>query len=292
MVWGNAPAPEGVTRVEDGFLRSRGLGADLTPPLSLVRDDLGIYYDPSKESRLERMIAASVALSEPQRRRAERLRTLLTRKGITKYNLEGTAPQFDAEGREVILVAGQVEDDASIRHGTDNIASNSDLLAQVRIDFPDAFVIYKPHPDVEAGLRPGIVASPMVDLIADNVAADALIHVVDRVATMTSLIGFEALMRDVPVTVYGAPFYAGWGLCDEHMEIPRRTARPDVIGLIHACLIDYPRYLDPKTGLPCPVEIVAERLASGDIPDPSWTNRSLAKLQGLFASYAHLWRRR
>ena len=36
-------------RVEDGFLRSKGLGARLIPPLSLVTDDLGIYYDPRRE---------------------------------------------------------------------------------------------------------------------------------------------------------------------------------------------------------------------------------------------------
>ncbi|MDZ7907264.1 MAG: capsular polysaccharide biosynthesis protein, partial [Gemmobacter sp.] len=45
-----------VLQVEDGFLRSRGLGAELVPPLSLVADDLGIYYDPTRESRLERLI--------------------------------------------------------------------------------------------------------------------------------------------------------------------------------------------------------------------------------------------
>ncbi|MFN3210833.1 MAG: capsular polysaccharide biosynthesis protein, partial [Roseovarius sp.] len=55
MCWaGKAPGGMPVTRIEDGFLRSRGLGAELVPPLSLVCDDLGIYYDPTQESRLER----------------------------------------------------------------------------------------------------------------------------------------------------------------------------------------------------------------------------------------------
>ena len=55
-------------------------------------------------------------------------------------------------------------------------------------------------------------------------------------------------------------------------------------------LIDYPRYFDPKTGLPCPVEIVVERLSTGDIPKAGPLNRIVAKLQGALASYAHLWR--
>ena len=108
---------------------------------------------------------------------------------------------------------------------------------------------------------------------------------------MTSLLGFEALVRGVPVTTTGAPFYAGWGLTRDLGDVPgRRQARPHLTGLVHACLIDYPRYHDPVTNTPCPVEVAIDRLASGDVPHPGTANRLLSKLQGLFASYAGLWR--
>ena len=110
---------------------------------------------------------------------------------------------------------------------------------------------------------------------------------------MTSLLGFEALIRDVSVSCYGAPFYAGWGLTDDRMAMPeRRKARPTQTQLIHACLIDYPRYHDPQTGLACPVEVVVDRLAASDIPKPGTGNRIAAKLQGIFAGFAPLWRRK
>jgi capsular polysaccharide export protein len=35
-------------RMEDGFIRSSGLGSDLLAPLSLVLDKTGIYYDASR----------------------------------------------------------------------------------------------------------------------------------------------------------------------------------------------------------------------------------------------------
>lgn len=35
-------------QVEDGFIRSTGLGTDLTAPASLVLDKTGVYYDPNK----------------------------------------------------------------------------------------------------------------------------------------------------------------------------------------------------------------------------------------------------
>lgn len=109
---------------------------------------------------------------------------------------------------------------------------------------------------------------------------------------MTSLLGFEALLRKVPVTTLGVPFYAGWGLTTDLARIPpRRRARPTLSGLVHASLIDYPRYVHPVTGAPCPVEPVVAWLADSDTHHPRGVaNRLLSKLQGVFAGKAHLWR--
>ena len=298
LVWAGKEGPGfaasgvAVRRVEDGFLRSRGLGAQLIPPLSLVTDDLGIYYDPTRESRLERLIAAP--LSAPSLLRAEALVARIKATGLSKYNLAAAAlPDLPAGHR--ILVPGQVEDDASIRLGAGLIATNLGLLAAARQANPTAVILYKPHPDVEAGLRPGAVteaeALTLADLVLPHADPVALIGAVDEVWTMTSLLGFEALLRGKRVTCLGTPFYAGWGLTQDLGRIPaRRQARPSLLALAHATLIAYPRYFDPVSLLPCPVEVVAERLASGAVPHPGLGNRLLAKAQGLLASRADWWR--
>ncbi len=292
MVWAGRAGPghEGAVRVEDGFLRSRGLGAALVPPLSLVTDDLGIYYDPSRPSRLEELIARRERLRPDQRARAERLIGLLRDAGLSKYNTGAGAPALPPGHK--LLVPGQVEDDASILAGAGAVRTNLALLRAARAARPNAVIIYKPHPDVEAGLRDGAIAAEgLADVIAANADPAALLEQVQEVWTITSLMGFEALLRRIPVTTLGAPFYAGWGLTSDLGEIPaRRRARPELAGLVHAALIDYPRYLDPVTGQPCPVEVVAERLAGGAIPRPGPFNRALSKLQGLLASRAYLWR--
>lgn len=294
MVWASKAGDdvaEGTWRVEDGFLRSRGLGAALVPPLSLVLDDLGIYYDPAQRSRLEEWIAARADLRADQRLRAEALIASLIRAGLSKYNLGGTLPALP-EGRR-ILVPGQVEDDASILKGCDTVRSNLDLLRAAREANPGAILLYKPHPDVEAGLRVGALPQgcDLADMVLNDCDPTALLGAVDEVWTMTSAIGFEALIRGVKVVTFGAPFYAGWGLTDDRGRVPlRRQARPDLAGLVHATLIDYPRYLDPLTTLPCPVEVVAERLASGQMPRGGIALNALSKLQGALASKAHLWR--
>lgn len=291
MIWaGRADDNSPAVRVEDGFLRSRGLGAELIPPLSLVTDDLGIYYDPTRPSRLEALIANREMLRLDQRLRAERLIAKLTKRRLSKYNLGGAIPTLPDGHR--IMVPGQVEDDASIRKGASGVQTNLDLLQRVRAANPTAVIIYKPHPDVEAGLRTGkIDARDLADVIATDADPTALLDQVQEVWTMTSLLGFEALLRGVQVTTLGAPFYAGWGLTQDLGTVPaRRAARPDLAGLVHAALIDYPRYYDPMTRQPCPVEVVVERLSSGTVPHPGLANRLLSKLQGAFATYAHLWR--
>jgi capsular polysaccharide export protein len=288
-----------VRRVEDGFLRSRGLGANLIPPLSLVTDDLGIYYDPSRESRLERLIQTPIP-PEAQSR-ALRLRDRIVAQGATKYNLAGEGLPDLGAGRR-ILIPGQVEDDASIRLGAGDIATNLGLVRAVAAANPGAVLIYKPHPDVEAGLRPGRIDETAIKGLIAHIAHKAdparLLAQVDEVWTMTSLLGFEALLRGLPVTCLGAPFYAGWGLTRDLGEPPARRQvdadgqalpRPNLATLIHATLIGYPRYFDPVSGLPCPPEVVLDRLNGGPISQGR-TLRVLSKLQGVLATQAHWWR--
>lgn len=253
---------------------------------------MGIYYDPTAPSQLEALIEKSGSLSNAARTRAEKLIESLINARLSKYNVGGTEIADLPKGRR-ILVPGQVEDDASIRLGTGEVKTNRDLLAACRTANPAAVILYKPHPDVEAGLRIGAVddAVELADVVLTQTDPIAALAHVDEVWTMTSLLGFEALLRGKRVTCLGTPFYAGWGLTDDRaMPVTRRTATPDLTALVDAVLIDYPRYFDPKTRLPCPVEIVVERLSTGDIPKAGRLNRIVAKLQGTMASFAYLWR--
>ncbi len=286
-----------VNLVEDGFLRSKGLGAALVPPLSLVRDSCGIYYDPTRPSDLETAIAKAARFPPEALDRAHALRTRIVGLGLSKYNLGASTPLPDLPPGPRLLVPGQVEDDASIRLGAGAVRRNADLLAAARAAYPDAVLIYKPHPDVEAGLRPGALTTAeagLADWVAEAADPSALLAHVDRVWTMTSALGFEALLREVPVTTLGTPFYAGWGLTEDRDLLPaaraRRQARPALDALVHAALIAYPRYRDPVSGRACGPEVIVDRLASGTLPAPPPGHRALSKLQGVLASQSWIWR--
>ena len=289
VVWGAGEAARSavaatpgrtLVRTEDGFLRSVGLGAAFVAPASLVFDDEGIYYDPRHPSGLER-IARTTDFDDVLLARARRLRETIVARRLSKYN-DAPDERLDMPGDRLrILVPGQVEDDASVRLGSPVVTTDAELLRRVRARWPDAFVVYKPHPDVHAGYRRGGVAPELAAALADRVVTDvsmpSLLAMVDRVETMTSLTGFEALLRGLRVATHGLPFYAGWGLTDDALALPRRDRRLTLDELVAVALILYPRYVDPTTGLPCPVETIVERLAEGrETPAPPLARLAVA----------------
>lgn len=273
-VWGSVSIPDHlvgqqITRVEDGFLRSVGLGADLTQPISWVFDDVGIYFDATRPSRLENILNTADFSPELIARANELVKRIVSL-GLSKYNLDSYGAQDSLKrlpkGRKVILVPGQVETDASIALGSSEIKSNLALTRLVRAHNPDAWIIYKPHPDVVAGVRQPGHGESQVCLYCDEVIRNGstieLIEKVDEVHTMTSLTGFEALLREKKVFCYGLPFYAGWGLTQDVSPCTRRTRHLSLAELVAGALILYPRYLSLQgKGLISPEQAITELAA-------------------------------
>lgn len=268
-VWGLRPIPgdlpEGVRllRLEDGFLRSVGLGADLIRPLSWVIDTRGIYYDATRPSDLEHHLQ-NFAPNATLVARAARLREQLVAHGLTKYNIGAGGWARPPSAQRVILVPGQVESDASLAFGAPRLQRNLDLLRAVRKANPDATVVYKPHPDVVAGLRKAGAgegdASRWCDEVLTDLPMGKLLPLVDEVHTLTSLTGFEALLRGKRVVCYGQPFYAGWGLTTDIVPPVRRSRRLSLDELVAGVLILYPAYVSRRTGHATTPEAALEEL--------------------------------
>ena len=253
-----------VIRVEDGFIRSVGLGSDLTAPYSLVFDDEGIYFDPTKSSRLETIINEYDFKSDTSlMNQARKLRQKIITTKISKYNSFEHRELNFPKNINIVLVIGQVEDDASIKYGTDGM-TNLDLIKEVSRYNKDKFIIYKPHPDVLSGNRVGDISQNIAQEYCDEVIVDISLHAilekVDEVHTMTSLTGFEALVLGKEVFTYGMPFYAGWGLTTDSKICTRRARIVNIDELIAATLILYPRYRDPKGENYCDAGVLIDRL--------------------------------
>lgn len=256
--------------VEDGFVRSVQLGATKTPPMSICLDSRTPYFDARKASDLEVLLgtydfAANPALLE----RAERGIRLLLETGISKYNNASPVDISTIYGPKTkprVLVLGQVEDDASIRFGCDRPITNNDVVRLAAQENPDAQIIYKPHPDVLSGHRP-YQSDPndvnhLCRVLREDIPLAQAFETIDHVYSITSLAGFEALLRGLKVTTIGCPFYAGWGLTDDRQPNSRRTRTLSLQELFAGAYLVYPRYFDPDTGASIEFEDVVHLLSN------------------------------
>jgi capsular polysaccharide export protein len=255
--------------IEDGFIRSVGLGSQFAPPRSLCIDPVGIYYDATRPSQLENILN-NTAFDEELLVRARRLRKLIVHSNISKYNHSDEL--FDARalkaGRPVALVAEQVPDDASLRYGRPIHSTSLALLAAVRGARPDHFIIFKRHPDIMSGARRGDFAASDYDRFADHVL-DRNVEIawagIAECHSATSQLGFEALLRGVKTHCHGAPFYSGWGLTIDGVEIDRRRRRLSIDELVAGALILYPSYRCWSSRLPCePEDVIRDIINAKD----------------------------
>lgn len=257
--------------VEDGFLRSWRPGVAGDPPLSLVIDDLGIYYDATRHSRLEALIneQGEVALDTVS------LRQRFVEGGYAKYNSAARILTEPEDDRPVILVVDQTAGDMSIEFGNAAASSFREMLDAAMDENPDARILVKTHPDVLIGKRRGnfgkLPEDDRVDWFTTPVCPAALFARTSKVYTVTSQLGFEALLRDIPVRCFGVPWYAGWGLTQDEKPCERRRARPGIDALFEAAYLRYARYLNPYSHEPGQISDVmdwidAQRLQAGAEP--------------------------
>ena len=219
-----------IYHIEDGFVRSIGLGANHIAPMSICFDKSGLYYDASQPSDLEDLLNFYDFNNDKDLMLiAKESFSRMLESSINKYNLPDTNISKNIYGPKTskrVLVIGQVEDDQSLIYGCRRLFSNLDLLKIAIAENKDAQVIYKRHPDVMLGKRQELSdireISDYIEIINSNISLKDALNQVDHVYTMTSLAGFEALMQGIRVTTLGAPFYSGWGLTDDRFPIARR----------------------------------------------------------------------
>src|SRR3546814_11056362 len=109
----------------------------------------------------------------------------------------------------------------SILKVCDRPITNNELVSIAASENPDAQIIYKPHPEVLRGTRQDSShSSPrdveqIADVIYEDISLADALDTVHHVYTITSLSGYEAILRAIRFTCLGDLCYAGWGFKDE-----------------------------------------------------------------------------
>lgn len=243
--------------IEDGFIRSLGLGLSQEPGRSIILDDLTFYYDATKPSRLETILNSSKKIGFWKRWQARRAIDFVTKHKISKYNNAPDALPDSLSAkrhRHRILLIDQRAGDASIAGA---LASDENFRRMLEKAFENANaeIVVKIHPDA---LCPGKASaiSPFLSvyegnerltIVSEAVNPYSLFAVVDEVYVVASGMGFEALMAGKPVTCFGVPYYAGWGVTSDAVVVPRRTQRRTLEEIFFVAWIHLSRYVDPRS---------------------------------------------
>ncbi|WP_320076666.1 capsular polysaccharide export protein, LipB/KpsS family [Novosphingobium ovatum] len=272
--WGRKPSGARAQRIariqgrpclllEDGLLRS--IGRD-DAALSLIVDPLGCYYDASGPSAVEAAILAGA--SADQAARAAGLARLWREGGVSKYN---HAPDYDGFLPDpYVLVVDQVAGDRSVAGALAGEAAFRRMIEAALDENPEATVLVKTHPDVltrgRGGYLPqGPLRSPRIRVIGTPCHPVRLLRHARTVYTVSSQLGFEALVWKRPLRCFGMPFYAGWGLSEDDMPpTPARAATGGrrLVDVVHGALIAASAYVDPVSGAPLTAEAAIERIAA------------------------------
>lgn len=237
-------------RLDHGFLRSQNAEAMNAMPTSLVLDHCGIHFEASIPSGLETDLQHG-SFDPTILEQARRLRNRIVA-GDVNQSRNQRQPVLAVQGQLRILVPGQIDDPAALSLA--GVHTNLQLLEAVRAAAPDAWIVYKPHPQVtrkELSDMPHDQAMKFADQCVAKGSIANMYTQVDEVHTLNSIAGFEALLHGLKVVTYGAPFYAGWGLTNDHLALPKRTRWVTLDELVAAALLRYPRYIDLRTNLPC-----------------------------------------
>lgn len=96
--------------LEDGFIRSIGLGVEGAPAFSIVEDDVGIYYDATMPSRLENILNTHGFEHDLElMQTAKDAISLIKKHHISKYNHASDIDSgyFPDDGKKRILIVAQ-----------------------------------------------------------------------------------------------------------------------------------------------------------------------------------------
>lgn len=264
-------------RCEDSFLRS--MRPALDPPLSMIIDDVGMYYDCSHPSAIER--AVNKVLSDEQVFRAAEIIKLWRKLRLSKYN---SKPEAMPSSSNYVLVVDQVLGDMSISYGGARPQSFRLMLSEAQRMYPNCDIILKVHPLAAKGIQFAFKRCWLPDIIykqsnfnlkslqRGEVIIDSsgdhpvrLIEEAQAVFTVTSQLGLEALMWGKKVYCFGRPFYSGWGLTHDCAGAPSRRSKSgskSLESIVHAAFVECTRYISPNSLKTCEVEELMAQLYS------------------------------
>ncbi|WP_201552400.1 capsular polysaccharide export protein, LipB/KpsS family [Psychrobacter immobilis] len=224
--------------LEDGFIRSGPDDESGAPPLSIVMDSQAPYFDTTRPNDLTDLIANfDFEQDGYDETLAQEMLDYYVSHRVSKYNHQpyvDVVPIYGIKNEKRILVLGQVPHDDSLKYGGGIGITLLDVVNKAIKENLDAQIIVKPHPMTldDPSIVTALAELECLILTQSIHLVDAL-ETIDHVYTITSLGGFEALLRGKKVTVLGRPFYT---------QFCKNAAKSNIVSLsqlFHICYYIY-----------------------------------------------------
>jgi hypothetical protein len=250
--------------IEDGFIRSIGIGLSKEPGLSITLCGDTAYYDAYNSSNFELTLNSDRIFSKDELDYASKSINLILKHRISKYNNSPFLPiQIGDSNRSKLLIVDQRFGDASISSSMANEESFKRMLIEAIENNPDYDIIVKRHPDAVKGGKQSYFNDAAVEylkytssvhIIDFDIHPHQLIEMVDKVYVVSSGLGMEALLMGKQVYCYGAPFYSNWGVTKDMINIERRNKKRTIEEIFYTSFILYSRYYSPDLERVCSIE--------------------------------------
>lgn len=251
---------------EDCFLRSifsyayKNIETKYQKSIGITIDDITHYVDCSTASRLELMLNdKGLIITDEQKTRARKCIDKILETHLSKYNNQPIyEPKIGREGVKKVLVVDQSFGDWSITKGGGSEDVFKNMLKKAIDENPNADIIVKTHPDTMSGTRggyyTGLKQHDNIYPMTKPINPISLIKYCDKVYVCTTQLGFEALMCEKEVHVFGIPFYQGWGLTIDEQRCERRTNTRTLEEIFYIAYIMYSHYVNPDKKCRCEIE--------------------------------------
>ncbi|WP_351118944.1 hypothetical protein [Psychrobacter sp. SMN/5/1215-MNA-CIBAN-0208] len=227
--------------LEDGFIRSGPDDDSSTPPLSIVMDSQAPYFDTTRPNDLTDLITNfDFDQDGYDETLAQEMLDYYVSHRVSKYNHQpyvDVVPIYGVKNKKRMLVLGQVPHDDSLKYGGGIGITLLDVVNKAVEENPNAQIIVKPHPMTldDPSIVSALTKLDCLMLTQSIHLVDAL-ETIDYVYTITSLGGFEALLRGKKVTVLGKPFYVGWCSNILDLEQTNKLRALYAVSNYHNCL--------------------------------------------------------
>ncbi|WP_420604666.1 hypothetical protein [Methylobacterium sp.] len=247
--------------IEKGFIGFYGYDDISAPPLSVFVDDMGPLNGHQNINRLHSILNSDYELTSSETDLVKQFIKVIV---SNKFSSDLGAIQLDlnhlrTRDRGILLVykgeSTDTEESRSTRfeHFLEMVynACRNEKDADILISFSPGVTDDASTDTVYSSIKWLLRLQDNIKIVPHRTNSYSMFEVADEVWTLSSIIGFEALLADKVVRCFSPTFYSGRSLTIDEPVLPHHPTERTVYEIFYAAYVMQSRYFNPSTGKKC-----------------------------------------